>query len=263
MADDKLFLSDDITRQVNLTSSKAKEIAATKQFVVNATGNLFVATTLNGGEGAVGAEISAEAEKAFGQVSVFFSAMTKAMSEAGKSLYDYESLDALVSGSGLFVKVTESQIRFESTQWGVTFGNQLIQALLGMSGNLASIGKSLMDMVAGIGKEGAIEIAGEKEKADQKVGTIIFVCEYLLGAVSITPIVFSISKEDASKNYKAGPCFKTSSVSTEMNINKAIYMFVPPVFVEHASSLNEAMNDPEFINLVESLKKSIATSAKK
>lgn len=36
-----------------------------------------------------------------------------------------------------------------------------------------------------------------------------------------------------------------------------MYLFVPPSFVKHASALNEAMSDPEFNNLVESMRSAI------
>lgn len=123
------------TRAANLTTTNSNEVPATKQFVVNATGNLFIASTLNSTAG--GSVLPQEAENAFGEVSVFFAALTKAMAESGTSLYDYDALNKLVSSSGLFVKVTESNIQFESKQTGVTLSSQLIQTLLGLSGNLA------------------------------------------------------------------------------------------------------------------------------
>lgn len=248
------IVSDAETRATNITTGKSSEIPATKQFVVNATGNLFVATTLNGGD-AETATISGEAEEAFGQVSVFFAAMTKAMSEADANLYDYNAIDALVSSSGLFVKVTESDVIFKSSQWGLSLGAQLIQTLLGLSGNLAAIGKSLMDMIVGMGKaSGSIDFSGDTSDKKTRVGTIIFVCEYLLGAISITPIVFSVDAKEADGIWKAGPCLKAERKEHTINILKSVYLFVPPSFIKHAASLNEAMSDPEFNNLVESMK---------
>lgn len=259
MSDKEGYLvSNAETRAANLTTGKSAEIPATKQFVVNATGNLFVASTLNGGS-PESSSISEEAEEAFGQVSAFFAALTKAMAEANVGLFNYDAIDKLVSSSGLFVKVTESKIEFESKQRGITLGSQLIQTLLGLSGNLASIGKSLMDMIMGMGKE-SVKIAADTTSESKKVGTIIFVCEYLLGAVSITPIVISVDAEKAKGLWQAGPCLKVESSKVEMEINKSVYLFVPPSFVKHAASLNEAMSDPEFNNLVESMKSVILGS---
>lgn len=151
----------------SFASSGVHEVPATKEFVVNATGNLFVATTLNGGIDG-DSTISEEAKTAFGQVSVFFAAMTKAMAEEGKTLFDYKSINNVVSTSGLFVKVTDSNVRFTSKAWGVKLGNQLVQTLFGLSGSLGSIGKSLMNMVGSIGKEAnGIEISSESNRREQ------------------------------------------------------------------------------------------------
>lgn len=253
------LVSNAETRAANLTTSKASEIPATKQFAVNATGNLFVATTLNG-SGQGGSSISGEAEEAFGQVSVFFAAMTKAMSEAGVALYNYDAIDKLVASSGLFVKVTETSVDFESAQRGITLGSQLVQTLLGLSGNLASIGKSLLDMIMGMGRE-SVKIASDTSSQSKKVGTIIFVCEYLLGAVSITPVVISIDAETVKGIWEAGPCLKIEHSEIKMRIHKSVYLFVPPSFVKHAAGINEAMSDPEFNNLVESMRSDILAAA--
>ncbi|BDX07464.1 hypothetical protein [Planctobacterium marinum] len=255
------IVSDAESRAKSLTLSQSKEIPATKEFAINATGNLFVATTLNGGN-AEGAAISQEASDAFGQVSVFFAAMTKAMSENNNTLYEIDAIDKIVSRSGLFVKVTESDVKFTSKSWGVKFGSELITALLGFSGGLASVGSSLMQMLGDIGKKGQeISIAHNSSSSETKVGTIIFVCEYLLGAVSITPIVLSM---DAVKNKSAleiGPCFNSKSEEYELNIDKTTYLFVPPAFIPEAKTLNEAMDNPDFNELVNALKESLGEPA--
>ena len=156
--------------------------------------------------------------------------------------------------------MTESKVFFESSQWGVTFGNQLIQTLFGLSGNLASIGKSLMDMIVGMGKE-SITITSSTSSKKTKVGTIVFVCEYLLGAISITPIVISVDAKDAAGAWEAGPCFKAQHKKNQINILKSVYLFVPPSFIKQAAALNEAMSDPEFNNLVESMKSVITVES--
>lgn len=259
---EKSINADDEFRSALRIGNEAKEVAATKAFAVNATGNLFVATTLNGGE-AGNADISEEAKIAFGQVSVFFAAMTKAMVEndSTSKVYDYETINEIVSKSGMFVKVTDSEIIFKSSAWGIKFGQDLITTLLGLSGGLNTIAKSLTDMIVGIGKKAdGIEIGADNQQSRKKVGTIVFVCEYLLGAVSITPIVLSIDAEDAQKAYRAGPCFKANSKENKIDIVKQVYSFVPPEFMKQAVALNEAMNNEQFLDLVKQLKGYISQS---
>lgn len=247
------------TRALDPISSKSTDIPATKQFAVNATGNLFVATTLNGSANGVSG-ISAEAEEAFGQVSVFFAAMTKAMSDSGKSLYDVDALNKLIAGSGLFVKVSQTNTTFKSNAFGLSLSSELIQMLLGLSGNLAAIGKSLAGLIKSVGQV-SVTLSKDETQSVSNVGSIIFVCEYLLGAVSIVPIVVSTSTTQAAKSFTAGPCLKSQSSETKINFQKDTYLFVPPTFVKYAADLNEAMSDPEFVNLIEKMKQDINADA--
>lgn len=257
------IVSNAESRARSLTMANVKEVPATKEFAINATGNLFVATTLNSGNASGTPGISQQAANAFGEVSVFFAAMTKAMSESGTSFYDISAINKIVSDSGLFVKVTESDIKYTSSSWGVTFGSELITALLGFSGGLASVGSSLMQMLGDIGKQGkSITISHSGSKQNTKVGTIVFVCEYLLGAVSITPIVLSMDAEKNKQALEAGPCFKTQSKSFELNIEKTTYLFVPPSFIPEAQKLNNAMDNPNFNDLVNTLKATLSGNAK-
>lgn len=254
-------LIEKINAETNAKSfyKNTTNIPATKQFVVNATGNLFVATTLSSPN--TPEDISEEAKEAFGQVSVFFAAMTKAMSESGAdSLYDFEALNKLIEGSGLFINMNQSTIEYESSSWGLEFSNELIQGLFGLSGDLTKIAQSLRSLIGSLGKEG-FKFASKRESTGKKIGTIVFVCEYLMGAVSITPLVFYIEVDKNKKELKVGPCFNSNSDSLTITIEKEVHMFVPPKFIEYASELNQAMADPEFNNLVESMKKSINDQA--
>lgn len=196
---------------------------ATKIFAVSATGNLFVASTLNGGEGA-NASLTQAAQQAFEQVSIFFAAMTKAIAETpdpnstatpkeSYSIYNYDALGSIIKKSGLFIQVTENDIEFESSSWGAEFSSDLVQAILGgFSGDLASISQSLVSLISSAGKEG-FKLSHSNTQQKSKVGSIIFICEYLLGAVSITPIVVYIEVGTHKDQLQVGACFKSYSES--------------------------------------------------
>ncbi|MFT4923989.1 MAG: hypothetical protein ACI8WB_000067 [Phenylobacterium sp.] len=244
------IISDQKSRAMEI-AIKGSSFPATKTFAANATGNLFIASTLNGGEGSAGG-ISKEAQLAFGQVSVFFAAITKAMSESGQSLYNFDALNSLIKGSGLFVNVTKSDVEFSSESWGVTFGNEMIQALLGLSGDLSSVAASLTSLMSAVGKEG-FELSKKNEKSVTNVGTIIFVCEYLLGAVSISPIVVYADMASNSSNFTMGPCFQSQSKTLTWKLKKEVHLFVPPVFMQEAATMNAAMDNPDFTKLVDKM----------
>ena len=226
---------------------------ATKQFAVNATGNLFVASTLNSispdSNDAGQAELSEKALQAFGQVSVFFAAMTKAIALEGKSIYDQEALSSVIRESGMFVQVSKSDIDFTSHSYGITFSNEMIQAIMGMSGDLASIGESLFSLLRQVGREG-FKVSQSSTEKNTKVGSIIFVCEYLLGAISISPMLVYMDAKEAEDELTVGPCLKSEASTASWKISRETFLFVPPVFMKEAGTINQAMEDPEFLKLV-------------
>jgi hypothetical protein len=161
----------------------------------------------------------------------------------------------VINESGLFVQVGASEIKFNSTSWGVEFSVELIQAVLGgLTGDLASVGKALFSMVTSAGKQGMLSINGSASSTSNKTGAIVFICEYLLGAVSITPMVIYIDLKKNEQSVKVGPCFNEHTDSLEWFVNKDTYMFVPPAFMEQAASMNEAMDNPDFLAMVKKMK---------
>lgn len=269
MADNTIINMDGQNAQQLTTFGVKGSTPATKIFAVNATGNLFVASTLNGQGPEASTEITAAAQKAFAQVSVFFAAMTKAITETENpkstttpkesySIYDHEILQKVINKSGLFIQVGASEISFTSTSWGVEFSVELIQAVLGgFTGDLASVGKALFSIVTSAGKQGMLSINGESTSSSTRTGSIIFICEYLLGAVSITPMVVYLDLTKNESSVKAGPCFSTEKKTLKWLVNKDTYMFVPPAFMEQAGSMNEAMDNPDFLAMVKKLKDEI------
>ena len=118
-----------------------------------------------------------------------------------------------------------------------------------------SVGGEMVKMTFN-GKQEAknIEITADTQDYQKQVGTIIFVCEYLMGAVSITPIVLSINAKDASDAFSAGPCLKGKHFNQAIRIIKQVYTFVPPEFIKEAAKLNQAMNDDGLKKLVDELR---------
>lgn len=236
--------------------SNAKTNPATKVFAVNATGNLFVASTLNGGEDG-NTELTEAAQKAFSQVSVFFAAMTKAIASQNKSLYDYDAINKVITNSGMFVQIGEMDYTFKTSSWGLELSGELVKVMMaGFTGNMAAIGKAISPLMNSMGSEG-IKISRDKSSQSSKVAALIFVCEYLLGAVSITPILVVADMQKMSSTIKASPCFTQTSSKLTYELKKYQYMFVPPEFMNEAVAINEAMANPDFQDLVKELVSSI------
>ncbi|HAA14989.1 MAG TPA: hypothetical protein DCE41_26170 [Cytophagales bacterium] len=239
---------------------------ATKMFAVSATGNLFVASTLNGGPDS-DPDLTDSAKTAFGQVSIFFAAMTKSIASTKNpktgefySIYDYDALDAVIRRSGMFIQVGQNNYSFESDNWGMTLSSELVGVLMaGFTGDMVSIGRSLMPLVSSFGTEG-FNLSGKSSSEVSTIGALVFVCEYLLGAVSITPILVYANLEDNKAAFKAGPCFNAEAGSFTYKLAKRQYLFVPPEFTDEALTINEAMDNEEFKRLVDKLTASLRES---
>ncbi len=241
--------------------SSGGNIPATKQFVFNETGNIFVATTIDGNTtpGQESGTVSANALQAFEEVSVFFAAMTKSIgstinpaTQKNYSLYDYSALNKVIENSGLFALITQEEIQYESSSWGASLSMEFVKALIGFAAP-SSLISAFSSLIRSMGKE-AISMGGQKSNSESKVGTVIFVCEYLLGAVSITTLLVYADVNENSQAFQIGPCFQEHSENITWHLNKDTYLFIPPSFIKQANSMNEAMANPDFLTLVNTLK---------
>jgi hypothetical protein len=240
-------------------SPSSSNVQATKYYVFNETGNIMMASTDN-----TGASIQQSVRDVFAEVAVFFAAMTKAITTTinpatpGQpySIYNYTALGTVIGSSGLFIHVTEEDVVYNSTSWGVQFSKELIEALLGLATGEGEMSFASA-MIASIGKEG-LKISGQSSHTDSKVANIVFVCEYLLGMPVVSALVVYADVTQNKQSLSVGPCFQESSVTTTWQLHKDTYMFVTPSFIKkYAGDLESVETDPDFNNLVNYLKASL------
>ncbi|MCY4779318.1 hypothetical protein ORI89_06630 [Sphingobacterium sp. UT-1RO-CII-1] len=252
-------------------------IQGTKHYVFNQTGNIMMSSTDPDGN-----DIPESVRETFSEVSVFFAAMTKSISQTinpnlikkvkvgGKeieqpmyySLYDYDALEAIIDGSGYFVRVTEQDLVSKTSTYGTTFSTDLLSGVIGLAVGDAII-PFAQSMLASIGKksEDYVNFSIANSSSSSKVANIIFVCEYIMGMPLISAIVLSVDSSIANSTYQAGPCFKAESTKTELKIHKDTYMFVTPSFIkEFAEELNTEMNNRDYIQLINHLKALVGRS---
>lgn len=227
-------------------------VEAKKYYTFNETGNIMMATT-----DMTDQQIQQSVRDVFAEVSVFFAAMTRAISTTPNpddpghnySIYNYTALERVIDGSGLFVHVTEEDVEYKSSSFGVEFSKELIEALLGLATGAGEMSFASA-MVASIGNEG-VSISGNHTRTDSKVGNIVFVCEYLLGMPCVSAIVVYADLTLNKQSLHIGPCFKESSQSTTWKLHKDTYMFVTPKFIHtYASDLDSVESDVSYNQLV-------------
>lgn len=229
-------------------------VEGNKEFVFNETGNIMVSTT-----DITGATIPDQVRAVFAEVSVFFAAMTKAMTQSidpntGKpySLYNYTAMQNVIDGSGLFVHVTEEDIEHTTESFGMDFSKELIEGLLGLATGAGALSFA-QGMIASMGKAG-LNIGGSSSSSDSKVSNIVFVCEYLLGMPIVSAIVVYCDTKINKVAFHVGPCIKGQSTHTKLIMHKDTYLFVTPTFIkEYASDLNSITSDLEYLEFIDYL----------
>jgi hypothetical protein len=203
----------------------------------------------------------------FAEVSVFFAAMTKAITttinpdtKKPYSLYNYAALGKIIGGSGLFIHVTEEDVTYKSSSFGVQFSKELIEALLGLATGAGALSFASA-MVSSLGSAG-LKIGGSNKSTSSKVANIVFVCEYLLGMPIVSALVVYADLAKNAQVFQIGPCFKEQSTSTTLIMHKDTYMFVTPTFIKkYASDLDSVETDPQYNQLVHYLQDLLTETA--
>lgn len=222
-------------------------VAVPKYFTFNETGNIMLSTTVKESN-----QISPSSMDMFEEVAVFFAAMTKALQDKSKDLYDYQALDDIVRGSRLFIQVDEETYNFKSQSAGATFNTELIAAVLGIAATDGAALVFAQKLLHTLGKEATIEAS--KSQGEDKVGHLLFVCEYLMGMPLVSALLFEIDSKMASAAFTAGPCVKGGGKTQEIRFQKSTYMFVPPKILRlYSGDLVSTDSDQSYSKLVQEL----------
>lgn len=240
--------------KLEIPATNTYNVQGTKEYIFNETGNIMLSST-----DMTGSTIPDEVRAIFAEVSVFFAAMTKAISQTidpdtGKpySLYSYEAIQNVIDGSGLFIHVTEEDITHTTESFGATFSKELIEGLLGLATGAGALSFA-QGMIASMGSAG-LKIGGTITTNKTKVANIIFICEYLLGMPIISAMVVYCDTMANSQTFSIGPCISEQSSSVTLTMHKDVYMFVTPKFIkEYAGDLDSVTTDVLYLEFVDYL----------
>lgn len=229
-------------------------IQANKEYIFNETGNIMLASTE-----ITGSTIPDEVRAVFAEVSVFFAAMTKAITQSVDpvtkkpySLYNYNAMQNVIDGSGLFVHVTEEDVVHKTQSFGMSFSKELIEGLLGLATGAGALSFA-QGMIASMGKAG-LNIGESSSSSDTKVANIVFICEYLLGMPIISAMVVSCDAKENKQAFHLGPCIKEQSTQTTLKMHKDTYLFVTPKFIkEYSADLDSVTTDLAYLEFVDYL----------
>lgn len=196
------------------------------QFRLNQTGNVFYSTT--------SPELTAETKNLFDSVTVLFVAMTKALADKKKDLFDYTAWSEIIGKSGFFVEVQKLEKHLHIETSSVTIDTQIVQQLLPglQSGNSMEIAKSVLNAING-------EYKSSKMDEDTKLGHLLFICEELFGAPTVTVRLFYVEKK-THVAITSTPCYTTTNVTIDQLQEANTFLFVSPeTIAKYAPSFNE------------------------
>lgn len=184
------------------------------KFRLNQTGNIFYSTTSD--------VLQEDTKKLFDSVTVLFAAMTKALADKGKSLFDYDAWSSMIGKSGYFVEVQKFERNLVIEKNSLTIDTQIVQQLIPglVSGNSLLIATSVLNAING-------EYKSEKMTDSSKLGHLLFICEELFGSPSITVRLFFATKSSHTA-ITASPCHKTASTKIEQTQQANTFLFVSP-----------------------------------
>lgn len=208
------------------------------QFRLNQTGNIFYATT--------SPELQTETKKLFDSVTVLFSAMTKALNGKHKTLFDYEAWGSVIRNSGYFIEVQKYSKTLQIQSGSLTLDTQIIQQLLpGLTtGSSLEIAKGVLSALNGT-------FSASSTTETTKIGHILFICEELFGAPSVTVRLFFASKTSHS-TITASPCHKSVTQSFDQLQEGDTFLFVSPDTIAEFSK-KFGQEPQEYKNLVDTL----------
>lgn len=231
-----------------------------KYFVFNETGNILIASTVDGKTA-----ISQAAQDLFQEVSVFFAALTKALSKTPRdgvsnptnfmdyyTLYDYEPMEAIIQQSGMFITMNREDYIFTESAGSATFNTDLIASVLGFAVTDGADIAALTNVLRSMGKQAVVSY--NRTGKHTKMGHLTFICEYLLGMPMVSVEYYSIDEDQVSMVVNVGPCISTTTQSINLAIHKDTFMFVPPAWIaKYSGDLGSVADNAQFQQLVSEL----------
>ncbi|MDC6364887.1 MULTISPECIES: hypothetical protein [Flavobacteriaceae] len=237
-----------------------------KHYVFNETGNIMISSTEP-----VTSNIDPNTKDLFEEVAVFFAAMTKAITSTTKpnatppykptdyyTIYDYVPLENIVNRSGMFVNVHREDMTYTMEKDTVSINLKFVEAVLGVALTDGIGAEALMATLNAMGKQATFSY-NRTTKTD-KIGNILFVCEYLLGLPIVSVLYFYLDESETLKVVEFSPCFKATHADEELIVHKDTFLFVVPNWIrKYAGDLSSIDQDVEYKLLVNQLESYIST----
>lgn len=251
-----------------------------KHYVFNETGNILLCATADSIQ-----HFNEDIRNSFMDVSVFFTAMTKAVhstvnpvTQKPFSIYNYQVLKNILNQSGMFVETNVEEGVFCSQGVGAPLGKDLIQAILNRDFSESQLHFS-KGMFNGMRYQKVSSEQWQKMGNDERKfcrsGNIFFIGELLLGIPQTSAILVKIDPYTVPKgpeegrqdifdlgNVNGGDEHEYQGVSRYWTYKKRTYLFVPPSFFKKNIARLKASDAQGFDDYVAFLAEQLQAVAK-
>jgi hypothetical protein len=219
-----------------------------KYFTFNQTGNIMVSSTTPDE-----AAMDPDVKKVFQKVIVFFGAITAAMSQKGKTLYDYAAMQEVIGKSGLFIAMHQEDRNFSYSSHELTLDTAIISGILGSVSGVGGAMAIAQQVLSNIGS--TIQVSAESTSSDKRVGHLLFVCENLMGMPIVTIQLFNVDAKECETVAKSN-CSTYVSTSVDFKYHQDTYMFVDPEYITQFT--DEFQENPDYKKLIDKLSQTIS-----
>ncbi|MCY4779317.1 hypothetical protein ORI89_06625 [Sphingobacterium sp. UT-1RO-CII-1] len=236
-----------------------------KFYTFNQTGNILIITTEKSQY-----KIPLEVTNLFDEVSVFFSTMIKSISQTKKddensyySINDYDAVSSILDGSGYLINTSKQELYYKIDDNSKDLGREIIGNVLGIDPSSSSL--SFADGMLNSMKKDTLKnvINGDFHinPLKNRVSTIFFICEYLMGMTCISVMVLHFKLDESLKLNKTIPpesilSFKKTGALPSANMNQKVnfkkVIKIKEAVIDNSGSLvgeKNLLNKEEFVSL--------------
>lgn len=219
-------------------------------FRMDATGHVLVTATTDQAGG-----VNQAVTELFTESTVLLAAVTKALGQKSKTLYDYDSVRQVLMGCGDFVSLGISDKKFHSKEQSVTLDMAVIGEVMGCFVGIESLAS--LPVIVNIAKNvvgnvGAkLTASSSSQESSKKIGHLMFICQDLMGAPLVSLSYFYSSYSESVLKIKT-PCAETDSAAVDFSYHQEDYMFVSPESIKKYAPALQA-DDKAYQALVDKL----------
>jgi hypothetical protein len=218
-----------------------------KYYTFDDTGHIMISSTV-----AEEKDMDPGVKAVFQKAQVFFGAWTAAIAQKGRSMYDYDAINAVIAQSGYFINMGTEDRTFNYTSHDVVVSTAIVEDALGSIAAGGSALRIASNIIKGLG--GQLQVSSEHTDEHQKIAQLMFVCQNLMGMPLVSATLYYIQR-DETKDITKTNCSSTYTDTIQFAYHKQDFMFVDPDVINKCS--DDFKQSDAYKALIASLAKAI------